>query len=66
MARITREDKRIVYYTQKELERMEASERTLMLNALNIDPASLAPLSEAEIRSQQSTKEAAKIMVKFH
>lgn len=64
--RISKEDKRNIYYISKALDALSQAERDNLLNALNIDPASLIPRTEAEVRKDCPTEDAALTLYRYH
>ena len=64
--RVSKEDKRNIYYISKALEALHPDEKNNLLKALNIDPASLLPKNEVEFRNECSTAEAATTMHRYH
>ena len=48
--KISKEDKRNIYYMKKALESLTPDEKINLLNALGIDPQSLVPKTENEFK----------------
>lgn len=64
--RISKEDKRNIYDMSKQLDALQPAERDNLLGALNIDPASLIPSTEADFKKNCQTKEAAQTLYRYH
>ena len=64
--RLTREEKRLIYFMNKALEALDPEERTNILKVLNINPPDLQPISENEFRKLVADRNAAFIKYKYH
>ena len=64
--KISREDKRNIYYMKKALESLSAEEQNNLLNVLGIDPQSLIPKTEMEFKKECGSLDAAQTLHRYH
>ena len=64
--RLTREEKRLIFFINKALEQAGPSEKANILKALNINAADLQPIPESEFKKMIEDPHQAFINYKFH